>query len=255
MNYEEFDFKIPIESIDYVANSKYVIDNIKAILKQRVQEDKNKIVINTNLRFGLPIENINKIAGPIIEAWCFEVFAAINDISNNEYDLINVEAQPRLGIADIVLQFKKHDKFYTGNVDVKATSEDIQGSGKSPNITSFGRIRTAYVVDPDFLFIILSIKHKVYSQKNEETGLSDGIMEIVDYNAYDLKLISENDISFNPALGIGQLQIKDIHYVSYQERTTWEFCQLLDKKFLNSSRRSLDDWYREAKIHGWIKDE
>ena len=51
----------------------------------------------------------------------------------------------------------------TGSVDVKATSNDMPESWKSPNITSFSRIRTAYVKDPDFMFIILSIKHKVYS--------------------------------------------------------------------------------------------
>lgn len=42
-----------------------------------------------------------------------------------------------------------------------------------------------------------------------------GVMEIVDYNAYDLKFISDADISYNPALGTGQIQIKDIHYVTY----------------------------------------
>ena len=82
----------------------------------------------------------------------------------------------------------------------------------------------------------------------------DGVMEIVKYNAYDLKYLSDNDINYNPALGTGQIQIKDIHYVEYEYRTTWEFCQLLDKKYLNSSRRSFDDWYREAVKNRWIKE-
>ncbi len=157
-------------------------------------------------------------------------------------------------MADIILQFKKSNSFITSNVDVKATAEDIESSGKGPNITSFSRIRTAYVKDPDYMFIILSIKHKVYSMKNSSTLLMDGIMEIVDYNAYDLKFISDNDINYNPALGTGQIQIKDIHYVIYQERTTWEFCQLLDSKYLKSSRRTIEDWYREAIKNKWIKD-
>ena len=126
---------------------------------------------------GLPLENINKIAGPMIEAWAGEVFAGIRDNIDNEYCLINVEAQERLGMADIVLQFKKMDKVLTGCVDVKATASDIPNSGKGPNITSFSRIRTAYVIDPDYMFIILSIKHQVYSEKNRKTGLIDGIME------------------------------------------------------------------------------
>ena len=35
----------------------------------------------------------------------------------------------------------------------------------------------------------------------------DGIMEIVNYNAYDLKFVSDNNISYNSALGTGQIQI------------------------------------------------
>lgn len=48
----------------------------------------NKIIINTNLRMGLPLENINKIAGPMLEAWAGEVFAGIRDDMNNPYHLI-----------------------------------------------------------------------------------------------------------------------------------------------------------------------
>ena len=99
------------------------------------------------------------------------------------------------------------------------------------------------------MFIILSIKHRVYSERNRNTGLVDGVMEVVDYNAYDLKFISDADINYNPALGTGQIQIKDIHYVT----TTWEMCQLLDQKYLHSSRRTIDDFYREATRNQWIK--
>ena len=78
-------------------------------------------------------------------------------------------------------------------------------------------------------------------------------MEIVDFNAYDLKYISEIDISYNPSLGTGQIQIKDIHYVNYEFRTTWEMCQLLDKKYLNSSKRTIEDFYNLAVKNKWIK--
>ena len=40
---------------------KLVID----ILKEEKKCGNNKIIINTNLKMGLPLENINKIAGPI----------------------------------------------------------------------------------------------------------------------------------------------------------------------------------------------
>lgn len=254
MKYSDLIFKIPQESSTYKEDSKFVVDQIIEILNERKNIGDNKIIINTNLKSGLPLENINKIAGPMIEAWAGEVFSGIRDIDDNKYNLINMETQERLGMADIILQFKKTDRVLVGNVDVKATANDIPNSGKGPNITSFSRIRTAYVVDPDYMFILLSIKHKVYSEKNKNTGLVDGIMEVVDYNAYDLKFISDDDISYNPALGTGQIQIKDIHYVSYQYRTTWEMCQLLDRKYLHSSRRTINDFYREAQRNKWIKN-
>lgn len=254
MTYEELIFKIPQESESYKDDSDFVVKQIIKILDERKENNDVKIILNTNLKLGLPLENINKIAGPMIEAWANEVFSGIRDNLENKFNLINVEAQERLGMADIILQFKKENGVITGNVDVKATSNDIPKSGRSPNITSFSRIRTAYVKDPDFMFIILSIKYNVYSKRNSFSGFMDGIMEIVDYNAYDLKFISDDDISYNPALGTGQIQIKDVHYINYQYRTTWEMCKLLDKKYLSSSRRTFKDFYREAKKNQWIKN-
>lgn len=253
MRYEDLLLKQPLESATYKEDSEFVITQVRKILDRQKETGDDKIIINTNLKMGLPLENINKIAGPMMEAWADEVFAGIRDNMDNDYHLINVEAQERLGMADIILQFRKGNTVLTGNVDVKATADDIPNSGKGPNITSFSRIRTAYVRDPDFMFVILSIKHKVYVQKNAGTGLMDGIMEVSDYNVYDLKFISDADINYNPALGTGQIQIKDIHYVSYQYRTTWEMCQLLDYKYLHSSRRTIEDFYREASKNGWIK--
>ncbi len=153
MKYTDVDFKIPIESEDYEECSLFVTKAISEIIAQAVQNGKNKIIINTNLKLGLPMENINKIAGPIIEAWAFEVFYDVLENSDNEFQLINVEAQEKLSRADIVLQFKRQRKVpelgITAEVDVKATAEDIVSSGKSPNITSFARIRCAYIEDPD----------------------------------------------------------------------------------------------------------
>lgn len=201
------------------------------------------------------MENVNKIAGPFVEAWALETFEEVLEDKDNEYRLINVEAGERLHMADVILQFqrkRKRQTSVTGHIDVKATSYDIENSGKSPNITSFARIRTQYVKNPDYLFIVLSIKHKVYSKKDEETAMMLGVMEVVDFNAYDLKYLSASDISYNPALGTGQLQIKDIHYVTREIRTTWEFCQLLDRKCI-ASKKGFDEWYNYALKNGWIK--
>nr|P29537.1 RecName: Full=Type II restriction enzyme HpaI; Short=R.HpaI; AltName: Full=Endonuclease HpaI; AltName: Full=Type-2 restriction enzyme HpaI [Haemophilus parainfluenzae]BAA01518.1 HpaI endonuclease [Haemophilus parainfluenzae] len=254
MKYEEINFKVPVESPYYPNYSQCVIERIYSILRNQKDMGDDRIIINTNLKKGLPLENINKIAGPMIEAWAEEVFSGIRDNRDNQYNLINVEAQERLGISDIILQFQVNNNVITGNVDVKATSNDIPDSGKSPNITSFSRIRTAYVKDPNFIFIILSIKHSVYVKRNEYTNLMDGIMQIIDFNVYDLKYISDSDISYNPALGTGQIQIKDIHYVSSQKRTTWQMCQLLDLKYLRSKKRTIEQFYNEAKRNKWIKD-
>ena len=178
MNYEELTFKIPQQSPDYDDCSAFVIASIDSIMRQAIDTGRNKIIINTNLKLGLPMENINKIAGPFVEAWAVEVFQDVLEDKNNRYALINVEAKERLYMADVILQFRKQRKVESGvtaEVDVKATAVDIESSGKSPNITSFKRIRTAYVEDGDYIFIILSLKHKVYSTKNKATGLMDGI--------------------------------------------------------------------------------
>src|SRR5262249_47565493 len=137
MNYEELEFKIPVEAEDYGECSKFVTDSVEAIMKEAIDIGRNKIFINTNLRLGLPMENINKIAGPFVEAWAQEIFCDALDDGVNKYQLINVEAQERLHMADVILQFKKERKTsssVTAEVDVKATAEDIASSGKSPNI-------------------------------------------------------------------------------------------------------------------------
>ena len=81
-----------------------------------------------------------------------------------------------------------------------------------------------------------------------------GVMEIVDFNAYDLKYLSSSDISYNPALGTGQLQVRDIHYVTRENRTVWEFCQLLDRKCI-ASNKGFNGWYGYAKQYKWIKED
>jgi hypothetical protein len=263
VEYNEVAFKVPRESADYAECSEFVVSRIEAILKKTIEAGTNKIIINTNLRLGLPMENINKVAGPFVEAWAVEIFHDVSEDPNNEFELVNVEAQERLHMADIILQFKKRRKIdgievassVTSEVDVKATAEDFKDSGKSPNITSFARIRTAYIEDADYIFIILSLKHRVYSKRNEETKLMDGVMEVVGYNAYDLKYLSSPDLSYNPALGTGQIQVRDIHYITLVRRTTWEFCQLLDQKFLKSKKRNFVDWLAMAEKFEWIKTD
>lgn len=257
MTYNSHTFKIPQESDDYDQCSNFIIEHIESIIKDAIDSNNNKIFIDTNLKLGLPMENINKVAGPFVEAWAFEIFSDVIEDSNNKYNLINVESGKRLDLADIILQFKitrKNSNGVSGHVDVKTTSNDIKNSGKSPNITSFARIRTQYISNPDLIFVILSIKHRVTSKRNDETKMMMGIMEVVDFNAYDLKYISSSDLSYNPALGSGQIQVRDIHYVTIDKRTTWEFCQLLDRKCI-ASKKGYEGWLAYARKYNWIKDD
>lgn len=100
MSYKTQKFKIPVESKDYKEASDYAIKSIEAIIKNAIQKGENKIIINTNLKLGLPMENINKIAGPFVEAWAFETFKNVVDDTKNKWNLINVEALARLNRAD-----------------------------------------------------------------------------------------------------------------------------------------------------------
>ena len=255
MSYDDLTFKIPTESEDYKECSDFVVASVEGVMQDAMDSGKNKIIINTNLKLGIPMENVNKIAGPFIEAWALEMFQDALEDENNRYSLINVEAGERLNMADVILQFevsRKRSSSISGYIDVKATSRDIPNSGKSPNITSFARIRTAYINDPDYIFVILSIKHSVFSTRDKNTKMMMGVMEVVDFKAYDLKYISDSDLQYNPALGSGQIQIKDIHYVSVEQRTTWEFCQLLDRKCI-ASAKGFDNWLRYANRNGWTK--
>lgn len=222
-------------------------------MRDAIQQGRNRIFIRTNLKRGLPLENINKVAGPFVEAWAVEQFELIADDAANPYRLVNVQAGKKLEAFDVVLQFKRATASYvSANVDVKATAEDIVSAGKNPNITSFARIRSEYLNDPDYLFIILSLKHRVYSEKGAEEGMTNGIMEVRAYNVYDLKHVGAADVNYNPALGTGQIQIRDIQYVTIEPRTTWEFLQLLDAKCIRS--KGEEAWLRLARKHKWIKE-
>lgn len=128
-DYDDLTLKIPEESKDYIECSDFVVNAVENIIRKAMDEERNKIVINTNLRLGIPMENINKVAGPFIEAWVHETFSEVLEDEKNEYRLINVEAGERLNMADVILQFKrkrKHQSSITANIDVKATSNDIK---------------------------------------------------------------------------------------------------------------------------------
>ncbi len=245
--------KFPKESFNYLKMSNGVCSAIKQIIRNAISNGDNKIVIKTNLKRGLPLENINKVAGPFVEAWALEKFEEISDKVGNKYGLINVEGGKRLDPFDMVLQFrlKGLSDYISANVDSKSTAEDIVNSGKSPNITSFARIRNEYLDDPDYIFLILSLKHKVFSEKVDNDGITHGIMQIIRYKVYDIKYVSSKDLNYNPALGTGQLQIKDIHYVEEERKTTEEFIKMIDNKYIKS--KGINPWLVLAKKFKWLQ--
>ena len=249
----DYEIKIPIESANYQSKSDIVCGAIYSIIKNEIKTGNNRIFIRTNLKLGLPLENINKIAGPFVEAWALEKFQEISDDLGNKYGLINVEGGKRLDFYDMILQFKakENNQLISASVDSKATAEDIPTSGKSPNITSYAKVRTEYLNDPDCIFVVLSLKHKVFTEKSDDSRITNGIMEVVSHNVYDLKYVSSKDISYNPALGTGQIQIKDIHYVTRVITTVDSFVAMLDQKFIKS--HSFEKWLIMAKKYKWIK--
>lgn len=98
--------KFPKESALYSKMSKGVCGVIRDIIKEAINGGNNKIFIRTNLKRGLPLENINKVAGPFVEAWALEKFEEISDKVGNKYGLVHVEAGKRLDAFDMILQFK-----------------------------------------------------------------------------------------------------------------------------------------------------
>lgn len=245
--------KLPKESALYPKMSDGVCGAIREIIKEAIDSGNNKIFIRTNLKRGLPLENINKVAGPFVEAWALEKFEEISDKVGNKYGLVNVEAGKRLDPFDMILQFKLKnvDDYVSVNVDSKATAEDILTSGKSPNITSFARIRNEYLDDPDYIFLVLSLKHKVFSEKIDDDGITNGIMQITAYHVYDIKYVSAKDLNYNPALGTGQMQIKDIHYVDEERKTVEQFIKMIDNKYIKS--KGLKPWIKLAEKFDWLK--
>lgn len=60
IDYDDLNFKIPVESPTYREDSDFVIRQMSEILDRRKDVGDNKIIINTNLCKGLLLENIKK---------------------------------------------------------------------------------------------------------------------------------------------------------------------------------------------------
>ena len=54
MSYDELDFVVPVEASDYLDRSTFVVSAMTRIVQSAIDEGRNKIIINTNLKLGLP---------------------------------------------------------------------------------------------------------------------------------------------------------------------------------------------------------
>ncbi len=248
MSYKELNLRKAIENKDYNTYSKEAICKIDSIFNDLLNSANNEVAIKSNLSKGLPIENINKIAGPILEEWVCTVFES----KKKQYDLLQVKPQKKTALSDVDLKFNIGKKEIKIKIDVKATCEEIKGSGKSPNITSFGKIRDAYLNNQNFIFLIFSIKYSVEKMSIGKDGFFTDKLLVKDFNIYDFKFIADNDLTYNPALGTGQIQIKDIHNVKIKQRNVDDLLRLLDTKYLNSSKRTFSDFRKLAVKNKWL---
>ena len=94
MSYKELNLRKAIENKDYNTYSKEAICKIDSIFNDFLNSANNEVVIKSNLSKGLPIENINKIAGPILEEWVCTVFES----KKKQYDLLQVKPQKKTAL-------------------------------------------------------------------------------------------------------------------------------------------------------------
>jgi hypothetical protein len=135
-------------------------------------------------------------------------------------------------------------------VDVKATAVDIKGAGQNANLTSYAKIRDQYLADPNYIFMVLALEHTVRSYVLVD-GKIESIMKVASCQVFDLKSLAARDVSLNPALGHGQLQIRDIQNMDSEcVRTTADFCALLDAQFL--ARNGEAKLQKLALKKGWL---
>jgi len=76
-------------------------------------------------------------------------------------------------------------------------------------------------------------------------------MQVTAFHVYDIKYVSAKDLNYNPALGTGQMQIRDIHYVDEERKTAEQFIKMIDDKYIKSN--GLKFWVKLAEKFDWIK--
>lgn len=224
---------------EYYIKSQTLQEIIQEILGSIIKDEATKYIeVKTNLSCGLPLKDIHKIAGPLVDEWAYEKLLEKvgHSFLNGDFKLINVISKSSSSLEDILLQAEYKGELLGILIDVKSASlEKGNNAGKGSNITSFRKIRPFYVNNPNAYFIILSIKHKAYIN---EHGVRQGF-EIIGSNVFDLKLVVCDELKFNKRMG-DQFQITNSMKVNQIDRSTDEFIELLDQKYVDAySEQSL----------------
>lgn len=121
MTYNDFNLIKANDDKNYSKFSKKAIDIVKGIFDELLSDDENEVILKSNLRNGLPIENINKIAGPVLEEWVFTVL----DSKKEQYGLLQVKPQKKTALSDVDLKCTIESKLKYIKIDVKATCEEM----------------------------------------------------------------------------------------------------------------------------------
>lgn len=216
---------------DYYNKSLRIQAHLRDIVKSLIRNERTKYIkITTNLRCGLPTKDIHKIAGPLIDEWAYEALEeAMQDPS---FGLKMVVSKLSSSLEDIFVQLELDGEPINVLIDIKSASlEKGTNAGKGSNLTSFRKIRPFYEDHPDANFFILSIKHNAYIVDGQRRGF-----ELVDCNIFDLKLVANAELKLNKRMG-DQFQISNSMHVTQVDRTTEEFIEMIDEKYIAAYSR------------------
>ena len=210
------------------------VDTIRTIFDEVLTSDN---VIGKSASLGTILSKLTKdyhrIAGSFVDVWAAEHLEAIASDTMNRFGLTRVKRGQRLSKEDLEVYFSwlEGQPEQPVLVNFKATSLEIETSGKNPNLVSYGKIRYAFTLNPRLIYMLVSFKHR-----RHELGIEISSVDLV-----ELKDLHEGDIVYNRRLN--QLQLRDIRQIRVQPRTVDEFIRIIDEKFIRS--RGKGEWQRE----------
>lgn len=67
LDYKELDVKIPEESKNYEVMSEKALNKINKMVQRKFDSDDHSIILDTNILGTFPLDNINKLAAPLMK--------------------------------------------------------------------------------------------------------------------------------------------------------------------------------------------